>query len=130
MSFVDISLIVQLFENLLYLFFMIIICGTDKFVIRCIHQIPDSLDLCGYVVYIFLRCDACFFGFQLDLLTVLIRTGLEEYIVSLLSFEAGDTVCQYNLVGITDMGFAGCVGNRRCHIKFFFCHCLFLLFLS
>ena len=36
---------------------------------------------------------ACFFGFQLDLLTVLIRTGLEEYIVSLLSFEAGDTVC-------------------------------------
>ena len=60
--------------------------------------------------------------FQLDLLTVLIRTGLEEYIVSLLSFEAGDTVCQYNLVGITDVGFAGCVGNRRCHIKFFFCH--------
>ena len=130
MSFVDISLIVQLFENLLYLFFMIIICGTDELVIRSVHQIPDSLDLCRYVIYIFLRCDACFFGFQLDLLTVLIRTGLEEYIVSLLSFEASDTVCQYDLVGITDMGLAGCVGNRRCHIKFFFCHCLFLLFLS
>ena len=74
MSFVDISLIVQLFENLLYLFFMIIICGTDELVIRSVHQIPDSLDLCGYVVYIFLRCDACFFGFQLDLL----KNKLEE----------------------------------------------------
>ena len=124
------SLIVQFFENLLYLFFMICICGTDELVIGCIHQIPDSLDLCGYVVYVFLRGDACFFGFQLDLLTMLVSTGLEEYIVSLLSFEAGDTVCQYDLVGITDMGLAGCVGNRRCHIKFFFCHCLFLLFLS
>ena len=27
------------------LFLMIRICGTDKFVIRSIHQIPDSLDL-------------------------------------------------------------------------------------
>ena len=124
-SFVDISLIVQFFENLLYLFFMICICGTDELVIGCIHQIPDSLDLCGYVVYVFLRGDACFFGFQLDLLTMLVSTSLEEYIVSLLSFEAGDTVCQYDLVGITDVGFTGCVGNRRCHIKFFFCHYLF-----
>ena len=57
--------------------------------------------------------NTCFFGFQLDLLTVLIRTGLEEYIVSLLSFEAGDTVCQYNLVGITDVGFAGRLGCDR-----------------
>ena len=30
---------------LLNLFFVILICCTDKFVIRSIHQIPDSLDL-------------------------------------------------------------------------------------
>ena len=130
MSFVDISLIVEFFENLLHLFFMVCICGTDELVIRSVHQIPDSLDLCGYVVYIFLRCDACFFCFQLNLLTMFIGTGLEEYIVSLLSFETGDTVCQYDLIGVSDMRFTGCVGDRRCHIKFFFCHCLFLLFLS
>ena len=55
---------------------------------------------------------------------------LEEYVIALLAFVAGDGIGKDDFVGVADMGFAGCVGNRRCHIKFFFCHCLFLLFLS
>ena len=54
MSFVDISLIIQFLEDFLYLFLMFFICRTDKFIIRCIHQIPDSLNLTGYVIYKFL----------------------------------------------------------------------------
>ena len=46
MSLVNISLIVKFLENLLNLFLMIFICCTDEFVIRCIHQIPDSFDFC------------------------------------------------------------------------------------
>ena len=46
MSLVNISLVVKFLENLLNLFLMIFICCTDEFVIRCIHQIPDSFDFC------------------------------------------------------------------------------------
>ena len=33
MPFIDIALVIQLFENLLYLFLMIVICGTNELVI-------------------------------------------------------------------------------------------------
>ena len=39
---VNVPLLIQLFENLLYLLLMILIRGTDKFVIGRIHQIPDT----------------------------------------------------------------------------------------
>ena len=39
---VNIALVVQLFEDLLYLLLMILISGTDEFVIGSIHQIPDT----------------------------------------------------------------------------------------
>ena len=80
-SFVDISLIVQFFEDFLYLCLVIGVGGTDEFVVGRIHQIPDSLDLGGYVVYEFFWRDTCLFCFQLDLLAMLIGSGLEEYII-------------------------------------------------
>ena len=97
---------------------MIGVGGTDEFVVGRIHQIPDSLDLGGYVVYEFFWRDTCLFCFQLDLLAMLIGSGLEEYIVALLTFEAGDAVREYDLVGISNVRFAGCVGNRRGDIIF------------
>ena len=59
-----------------------------------------------------------FLCFQLDLLAVLIGSGLEEYVVALLTFEAGDAVCEYDLVGVSNVRLAGCVGNRRGDIIF------------
>ena len=50
-----------------------------------------------------LRSDASLLGFQLDLLTVLIGSGLEEYIIALLSLETGNAVCENDLVGVSDM---------------------------
>ena len=41
------------FEDFFDLFFVVFICGTDEFVVGCVHQIPDSFDLTGYVVYEF-----------------------------------------------------------------------------
>ena len=122
MSLVDISLVVQFFEDLLYLFFVVCIGCTDKFIVRCVHQIPYSSDLCGNFIHKSLWCHTFFFCFQLDLLTVFISSGLEKHIVSLLSFKTGNAVCQDDLVGVSDMRFAGCIGNRSCHIKFLFIH--------
>ena len=125
-TFVDIALIVELFENLLYLFLMILVCGTDKLIIGSVHQIPDGLDLSGHIVYIFLRCDAGFLRFQLDLLSMLVGTGLEKHIIALLSFKTGDGICQNYLVGVADMRLAGRIGDRRCHIIFSSVHFILL----
>lgn len=106
MSFVNISLIIELFENLLNLFLMVIICCTDKFVIRSIHQIPDFLDFSGNIVYKFFWCYSRLFCFELDLLTMLISSCLEKYIVSLTSLVSCDRVSQNNLISVSNMRFA------------------------
>ena len=85
---------------------MIIIGGADKFIIGSIHQIPDALNLARYIVYEFLRRYACLLSLQLDLLAVLVGTGLEEYVVALESPETGDSVRQYDLIGVADVGLA------------------------
>ena len=61
---------------------------------------------------------------------MLIGSGLEEYIVALLTFEAGDAVREYDLVGVSDVRLAGCVGNRRGDIIFWsdFFHCFHFSF--
>ena len=123
-SLVDVSLVVELFEDLLHLLLMVVVGGADEFVIRSIHEIPDSLDFRGHLVYELLGRDACFLRFQFDLLPVFVCSGLEKYIVSLFPFEPGDTVCQHDLIGIADMRLAGCVGNGCGHVEFFLFHCL------
>ena len=122
MSLIDISFCVHFLKDLLNLFLVVSVCGTDEFVIGCVHQIPDSLDLTGYVVYEFLWCDSCFFCFELDLLTMLVSSCLEKYIVSFLSLVTCDRICQYDLIGIADMRFTGCIGNRGCDIVFLLIH--------
>ena len=120
MSLVNISLVVKFLENLLNLFLMIFICCTNEFVIRCIHQIPDSFDFCWYIIYEFLWCDSSLLGFELDLLSVLICSCLEEYIISLASLVTCDCICKHDLVCVSDMRFTWCIGNRCCYIIFWF----------
>ena len=122
MSFVDISFCVHFLENFLNLFFVISICGTDEFVIGSVHQIPDSLDLTGYVIYEFLWCDSCFFCFELDLLTMLVSSCLEKYVISFLSLVTCNCVCQYDLVGVTNVRLTGCISNRCCNIILLLVH--------
>jgi len=51
---------------------------------------------------------------------MLIGARLETHIVALRSLVARNAVRQYDLIGISDMRFAGSIGNRSCHIKFSF----------
>ena len=105
-SLINVALIIKLFEDLLYLLLMILVRRTDKTVIRRIHQIPDCLDLPGNIIYEFLWCDSGFLCLQLDLLAMLIRSCLKTYIISLLSLETHDTVCQNGFICVTDMWFS------------------------
>ena len=61
-TFINIPFVIQLFEDLLNLSFMILIRCTDKLIIGSVHQIPDSVDLCGYIIYKLFWCNACFFS--------------------------------------------------------------------
>ena len=123
-TFVDIALVIQLLENLLYLLLMVIIGGADEFIIGSVHQIPDPLNLTGHIVHEFLRSNACLLSLQLNLLAVLVGSGLEKYVVALESAETGNGVRQYDLIGVADVGLAGCVGNGRGHVKLFLFHFL------
>ena len=50
-SLVNISLLIKLFKNLLYLSFVVRVRCADKLIVRSIHQIPDPFDLSCHVVH-------------------------------------------------------------------------------
>ena len=117
-SLVDISLIVQLLKNLLHLFLMVCIGRADKVIVGRVHQIPDALYLTCHVIYILFWRNACFFCLLLNLLAMLICSGLEINVVALQSLITRDRICEHDLIRISDMRLAGCVGNRGRHVKF------------
>ena len=47
---------------------------------------------------------------------MLIGARLETHIVALRSLVARNAVRQHDLIGISDMRFARCIGNRSCYI--------------
>ena len=102
-SLINISLVIKLFKDLLNLFFMVVIRGPDKLIIRSLHQIPDILDLTGYLIYKLLAADASFLCLQFNLLSVLIRSCLEKHIIPLLPLKPGNTIRQNRLISISNM---------------------------
>ena len=104
-SLVNISFVVQLLEYFCHLFFVIFICSPDKTVIRGIHQIPNVFHSSGNLVHILLGGDSGFLRLDLNLLSMLIRSGLKIDVIPLLTFKPGNAVCQYYLIGISNMRF-------------------------
>ena len=121
---VDIALIVQLFEDLLHLFLVHGVGGADELVIGGVHQVPDLLDLSSDVVHMLLRGDARSLGLFLDLLAVLVRAGLEVYVVAGHALVARDRVGQHDLIGVADVRLRRGVGDRRRDIIGFLVHSL------
>ena len=97
---------------------MVAISGANKLVIRSIQGIADLLNRLCDAVHICFRCDAGLFGLQFNLLAMLIGPRLEEYVVAVLSLKSGNAVRQHDLIAVSDMGLARCVGDRRCNIIF------------
>ena len=85
---------------------MVFIGCTDKVVIVCVHQIPDSLYFASHFIYILLWCDACGFCLFLNLLTVFVCSGLEVYVIALCFFVSCNGVCKYDFIGVSNVRFA------------------------
>ena len=115
-TFVNVALLVQFLEDLLYGLFVVGIGGTDELVIAGVHQIPNVFDLAGYFVNVLLGSYTVFLSVQLDLLAVFVGTGHEEYIVALQTTIAGNGIGQNYLIGVADMGLTGSVSNSGCQV--------------
>ena len=87
--------------------------GADELVIGGVHQIPDGLNLTGNLVNVLLRRDAGCLGLLLNLLTMLVRAGLEVNVVTGHAFVACDSVGQHDLVGVADVRLRRGIGDRR-----------------
>ena len=101
---------------------MIIVRCTDEFVVRSVHQIPDTLDLSRCLIHEFLRCGEILKCFNLDLLTMFVSSCLETYVVSDVSLVSGNAVCKYNLIRIAYMRLTRCVCDCGCNVVRFFRH--------
>ena len=117
---INVALLVQLSEDLLDLKLMIRVRCADKAVIRSVYQIPESLDLSGHLIDKFLGSLAGRRGPGLDLLSVLVASRLEMHVVTVGSLISRDTVSQNDLIGVSDMRFAGSVCDRCCDVIFSF----------
>ena len=54
---------------------------------------------------------------------MLVGSCLEVNVIALFSLVACDRVCQYDLVGVSDMRFAGCIGDRSGNVIWFLTVC-------
>ena len=120
MAQIDVALVIELLENLLNLALVIRICGADEAVIGSAYQVPEALDLACNLVDELLGALACTCCSGLDLLTVLIGTCHKTDIKAVCSLVAGNTVGKNNLICVTDVRLAGCIGNCRCDVIFSF----------
>ena len=116
LAFVDITLVIQLLENMLHRPLMILIRRADELVIREIHDIELLTDLCRYFIHELFRGYACLLCLLFYFLTMLICSGLETDIIADLPLVAGNGICQYDFVDISDMRFAGSIGNRSSNV--------------
>ena len=102
-AFVNIALLIKLFKNFLHRFFMLLIRGADKVVIRCVHQIPVVLNpFGGFIDKLFGRnAGGC--RFFLNFLAVFIRASLEKDVVALGPFKTRQRVAENNFICVADM---------------------------
>ena len=117
---VDIALVIELLEDFLNGLLMIIVRRADEFIIGSVHQIPNPLNLSGCLVHKFLGSHTGCLSLFLNLLSMLVRTCLEEHVISLLPLISGYAVSQNDFIGIADMRLAGSIGNGRGNIIWLF----------
>ena len=103
-SLINVSLLVQLFEDMLHRSHMVVIRCPDKFIVAGIHQIPDFPHLTGNPVHMFLWRDSLFLRRLLNFLPVFVRSCQKKYVIAHQSFESCNRIGQNNLVGIANMG--------------------------
>ena len=109
---IDVSQVVQALEDLLYGFYMIVVCGADIAVIADVHFFPQCLKVLTtsstYSFGVIPFCRRFLFNFQ----TVFICSGEENDIIALHSSEPGDRIAGYSGVAVTDVGISRRIVDR------------------
>ena len=103
LALIDIALLVQLGEDLLAAFHVVIVSGADKAVVADIQQLPQILDGGHDLVHILFGGDAGIGSLILDLLAVLIGAGQEHDVVALHPLEAGQRIAGHGGVAVADV---------------------------
>ena len=116
MTFIDISLIIELLKDLLDLLLMIIIGCTDELIIGNVHAVKLFPDHCGDAVNKFFRRNALGQSFFFYLLTMFVGSCLKTDIITCHSLITGNGIRQYNLINISDVRFTGCIRNCCCNV--------------
>lgn len=119
-GFVDIALIVKLFEDFLYCFYVVIVYGTDESVIGNSHQLPQIFNACNDFICVFLGGHALTVGDTFDLLTVFVCTCQEHNVIAPQSFVTSHCVCCYCAVGMTNVQLITGIVNGCGDVEFFF----------
>ncbi len=102
---------------------MVWISSSDEFVVRCVHEIPDVLNLAGNLVHVLFWSLHVLECLVLNLLAMLVCSGLETNVVACEALVSCDAICKYNFVSVAYMRLARCVCNGSgdviwfCHVK-------------
>ena len=107
---------------------MILIGRADELIIGDVETVTHLPNGACYLVYELLRGNAGLLRLDLDLLSMLVGSRLEEYIVALLSLESCDGVCQHDFIIVANVRLTGGVSDGRCKIIGFLFHISFLPF--
>ena len=130
-AFVNIALVIELLENLLYGFFMALFRSPDKIIILNIHQRPQLLDVCYNPIHKCLGRLPRLLGFALNLLAMLVRTCQKHYVIASQALKARHRICGHCTIAMPNMQIVRWIIDRRCNVKFpFLAHrlqCLLLL---
>ena len=102
---------------------MVGVGGTDEFIVRNIHHIPDLADIARHFVDEGFGRHARGSRFLLDFFAVLVRSGLEPHVVTLLTLETSKKIGKHYFVNVTDMRRARRIGYGGGYIIFRFLHC-------
>ena len=103
LALVDIALLVQLGEDLLAAFHMVVVGGADKAVVADIQQLPQILDGSHDLVHVLLGGDTGIGSLILDLLAVLIGAGQEHDVIALHPLEACQCVAGDSGIAVADV---------------------------
>ena len=102
-AFINIALLIHSLPDLLDSCHVSLFCSSDEVIIRDLHGCPQILDACNDLINVLLRSNALLDRLGLDLLSVLIGTCQEHYVISLKSLESCHSICHYGAVCVTDV---------------------------
>ena len=118
-AFVDIAFVVQVLEDFLYSFHVVIVGSAYIAVVADVHIRPEVFKNFNDIVNVLLRGNSFFRGLFFYFLTVLVGSRKEHNVIALHTFVARNRVAGNGGIAMPDMGISRGVVNGRGDVKGF-----------